>query len=135
MTLGLLSALFAGLVAVLAKLGLQQVDATLATTVRAICMAGMLAAVSAATGRFTNLGEVSGQAWLMIVLSSLAGAASWLCYFLGIQAGYAGPVAALDRLSIVFVVVFAGLFLGEGLEPSRLLGTGLIVAGALLVAR
>ena len=133
-TLGILSAVFAALVAVLAKVGLQHVDATLATTVRAIFMGLMLLAVSLATGRFAGAGEIPREAWIVIVLSGLAGAASWLCYFIGIQLGQASGVAALDRLSIVFVVVFAGLFLGESLDPLRLLGCGLIVAGALLVA-
>ncbi len=133
--LGLLSALFAALVAVLARLGLQEVDATLATTARAILMALVLLVASAGTGRFSLLGGVSPQAWVWIGLSGLAGAASWLCYFLAIQAGTASQVAALDRLSIVFVVVLAGLFLGEGLGPGRLLGAALITVGAILVAR
>jgi bacterial/archaeal transporter family protein len=133
--LGLLSALFAALVAVLAKVGLQQVDATLATTLRSALMLLVLLVASAPGGRFELLGGVSGQAWVFIALSGLAGAASWLCYFLAIQLGSASQVSALDRLSIVFVVLLAGLFLGESLAPVRLLGAGLIVAGVLLVAR
>lgn len=133
--LGLLSAFFAALVAILAKVALQAVDATLATTLRAVIMAALLVAVSLATGRVALLGEVPGGAWLAIALSGLAGAASWLCYFLALHLGGAAQVSALDRLSIVFVVVLAGLFLGEDLGPMRLLGAGLIVAGAWLVAR
>jgi transporter family protein len=133
--LGLLSAIFAALVAILAKLGLQSVDATLATTVRAAIMALLLIAVSLTTGRFALLSGFSGDAWVLIVLSGLAGAASWLCYFLAIQVGNASQVSALDRLSIVFVVILAGVFLGEDLGPLKLLGAGLIVAGALLIAR
>ena len=133
--LGLLSAVFAALVAVLAKAGLQQVDATLATTVRAVIMMGVLLVASAAGGRLALAGQISGSAWVYIALSGLAGAASWLCYFLAIQLGTASQVAALDRLSIVFVVVLAGLFLGESLSASRLAGAALIVAGAFLVAR
>jgi transporter family protein len=82
-----------------------------------------------------QLSGVSSSAWVTIALSGLAGAASWVCYFLAIQAGTASRVGALDRLSIVFVVALAGIFLGEGLGPLRLLGAGLIVAGAFLVAR
>ncbi len=133
--LGLLSAIFAALVAVLAKVGLQEVDATLATTLRSIVMVVALVAASAASDRFSLLGGVSGGAWATIALSGLAGAASWVCYFRAIQVGSASPVAALDRLSIVFVVALAGLFLGEDLGPTRLLGAGLIAAGAWLVAR
>src|SRR5579885_1449883 len=131
--LGLLSALFAALVAILAKVGLQDVDATLATTVRAAIMALLLIVVSAGSGRLSLLHQVPGGAWAFIALSGLAGAASWLCYFLAIQAGTASQVAALDRLSIVFVVVLAGLFLGEDLSLPRLAGAALIVGGALLV--
>lgn len=133
--LGLLSAIFAALVAVLAKLGLQQVDATLATTVRSVIMALVLLIVSVASGRLEGVGGLSGSAWTFVALSGLAGAASWLCYFLAIQLGTASQVGALDRLSIVFVVVLSGLFLGEGLTPTKLAGAVLIVAGAFLVAR
>lgn len=133
--LGTLSAIFAALVAVLAKLGLQQVDATLATTVRAVIMAAVLVVAALATQRTELLSDIAGSAWVYIALSGLAGAASWLCYFLAIQQGDASRVSALDRLSIVFVVVIAGLFLGEDLGPLKLFGAGLIVAGALLIAR
>ncbi|MDQ3855757.1 MAG: EamA family transporter [Chloroflexota bacterium] len=133
--LGLFSAFFAALVAVLAKLGLQEVDATLATTLRSIVMVLVLLLASGLTGRFGLLRDVSGRAWLAIALSGLAGALSWVCYFIAIQVGNASRVSALDRLSIVVVVVLAGLFLGEGLGAVRLLGAGLIVAGAWLVAR
>ena len=133
--LGLLSAVFAALVAVLAKVGLQQVDATLATTVRSVIMAAVLLLASLATRRLDLVEGISPSAWAFIALSGLAGAASWFCYFLAIQQGEATQVSALDRLSIVFVVVLAGLFLGEGLGPARLLGAALIVAGALLIAR
>jgi transporter family protein len=133
--LGLLAAVFAALVAVLAKLGLQDVDATLATAVRAVVMAAVLVLACLATGRLGAVGEVPPRAWVYVLFSGLAGAASWLCYFLAIQQGEASKVSALDRLSIVFVVLLAGLFLGEGLGPARLLGAGLIVAGALLIAR
>ena len=135
LALGLLSAVFAALVAVFAKLGLQAVDATLATSLRAILMAMLLAVVGAVSGRFAGLGEVPDRAWVTIVQSGLAGAASWLCYCLAIQAGDAAPVAALDRLSIVFVVLLAAGFLGEALSPLRLLGAGLIVVGARCIAR
>ena len=133
--LGLLAAVFAALVAVLAKLGLQDVDATLATAMRAVVMAAVLLLVCLTTGRLGSVGGIPARAWVYVGLSGLAGAASWVCYFLAIQQGSAAPVSALDRLSIVFVVLLAGLFLGEGLGPARLLGAGLIVAGALLIAR
>jgi transporter family protein len=133
--LGLLSAVFAALVAILAKVGLQEVDATLATTVRSIIMAALLVVASLATGRLALVSGIAPGAWGFIALSGVAGAASWLCYFLAIQQGGAAAVSALDRLSIVFVVLLAGLFLGEGLGPARLLGAALIVVGAILIAR
>src|SRR5689334_15722502 len=95
--LGLLSAIFAALVAVLARIGLQEVDATLATTLRAILMAAALVAACAATGRLVLVPSVSPSAWGFIALSGAAGAASWLCYFLAIQTGSASQAAALDR--------------------------------------
>jgi transporter family protein len=114
---------------------LQQVDATLATTVRSVIMAGVLVLVSLATQRLDLVSGISPSAWVFIALSGLTGAASWLCYFLAIQQGEASAVSALDRLSIVFVVILAGLFLEESLGPLRLLGATLIVVGALLIAR
>lgn len=133
--LALLSAVFAALVAVFGKLGLAQIDSTLATTVRAIIMAGSLVLLSVATGRFSGVGAFTGRAWLLVALSGLAGAASWLAYFAALRLGPATTVAALDRLSVVFVIALSALFLGEALTWRAALGGLLMTAGALIMVR
>jgi transporter family protein len=127
--LGLLSALFASLVAIFGKLGLQSVDATAATAARSVVMMAVLVAATLVSGRLGALQSASGFAWTMILLSGLAGAASWLCYFVALQLGQAAGVAGLDRLSLVFTVLLAGLILGEPLTPLRLVGAALVGGG------
>ena len=129
----LLAALFAALVAVLGKVGLKEVDATLATAVRAVVMAGLLVTAALVLGKAGRLGEISQRSFLFIVLSGAAGAASWLFYFLALRDGPATGVAALDRLSVVLVFVLAVLFLGEAFTPRAALGAVLVVAGAILL--
>jgi len=134
--LALLSAVTAALVAVFGKLGLRTVDPTLATTVRAVLMAGFLVIASAASGRLRGFspGALGGRDWLLLVAAAVAGALSWLCYFLALRDGPATAVAALDRLSLVVVVLAAALFLGEPLTGRMGAGVALMVAGAVLVA-
>ncbi len=133
--LGLLSALFAALVAIFGKIGLQDVDPIAATAARSIIMALVVAAIALASGKIGGLQAVSSRAWLMIGLSGVAGAASWLAYFAALQLGQASGVSALDRLSVVFVVVLSFLVLGEPFSASKLAGAGFIVVGALLITR
>lgn len=131
-----LSAAFAALVAIFAKLGLKGVDTTLATTVRATIMAGFFVIASLLLGKFSgaNFNSFGGKEWLFIVLSGIAGAFSWLFYFFALKEGTAGAVSAIDRLSIVFVVVLAALFLGEAMSWKITLGALLIAGGAVLIA-
>ena len=131
-----LSAICAALVAIFAKLGLKSIDSTLATTVRSVIMSLFLLAVAAALKKFSfaSLDAFSAREWLMITLAGIAGALSWLFYFLAIQAGNVTPVVAIDRLSIAIVVLLAALFLGEPASLRVLLGTGLIIAGALMIS-
>jgi len=131
--LAILSAFSAGLVAIFGKLGLAGVDSTLATAVRAVVMAVFLLAVAAALGKFNQLGSLSSRAITFIVLSGLAGAFSWLFYFLALKLGPVTGVASLDRLSVVFAVLLAALFLGEALTLKVVLGLLLLVAGAVLL--
>jgi bacterial/archaeal transporter family protein len=132
--LGLLSALFASLVAIFGKLGLQSLDATAATAARSVVMMVVLVAATFVSGRLGALQSANGLAWTMILLSGLAGAASWLCYFVALQLGQASAVASLDRLSLVFTVLLAALILGEPLTPLRLGGAALVVAGVYLIS-
>jgi bacterial/archaeal transporter family protein len=129
----LLAALFAALVAVLGKVGVQDVDPTLATAVRAIVMAIFLVAVAGLLGRFKQVGEINSRALLFIVLSGLAGAASWLFYFVALRHGPVTGVAALDRLSVAMVFVLAVLFLGDPFTWKGLAGASLVVVGAILL--
>jgi transporter family protein len=131
----LFSAFFAALVAIFAKLGLKDIDTTLATTVRAIIMALFLIAASLLLKRLdvVAIGAFTSREWLLIVLAGVAGALSWLFYFAAIKYGFASGAAAIDRLSIVFVVFLAALFLGEALGWQSVLGAILIAGGAYLI--
>ncbi|OGY24203.1 MAG: hypothetical protein A2172_01525 [Candidatus Woykebacteria bacterium RBG_13_40_15] len=127
----ILAAFTAGLVAIFGKIGLEKVDTTLATTIRAIIMAAILLLTSLALRKW-NLSQIDSRAFLYIFLAGLAGAVSWLFYFLALKSGPATAVAALDRLSVVFVLVLAAIFLNESLTVKTVIGGVLVVVGALL---
>jgi transporter family protein len=129
----LLAAFFAGLVAIFGKVGIKEVDATLATAVRAVVMAAFLVTAAIALGKTGSLGGISRRSFVFIVLSGAAGAASWLCYFIALREGPATGVAALDRLSVVFVFILAVAFLGEAFTAKAALGAALVVTGAILL--
>lgn len=131
-----LSALTAALVAIFAKLGLKDIDSTLATTIRAIIMAAFLIAVSISFKKFNgfSFSDLAGKEWVLITLAGIAGALSWLFYFLAIKTGAVSGVVAIDRLSIVFVIILAALFLGEALTLKSFLGALLMAGGAILIA-
>jgi len=130
-----LSAFMAALVAIFAKLGLEKIDSTLATTIRAVVMVIFLVLVSLALKKFSgfSLDSLSSREWLFIILAGIAGALSWLFYFFALKTGLASGVVAIDRLSIVFVVILAALFLGETLGWKLILGALLMVGGAILI--
>lgn len=129
----LISAVFAATVAIFGKIGLKNVDTTLATAIRATVMATFMVTAAAALQKFQLFKTVGNKALLFILLSGIAGALSWLFYFFALKHGPAGGVAALDRLSVVFVVLLAALFLGEALTLKSGLGLVLIVTGALFL--
>ena len=131
--LALLSALFASLVAILGKIGLGNIDTTLATTIRSIIMAIFLVVVTLSLGKF-NLDKIETKALFFITLSGIAGALSWLFYFGALKLGPPAGVAALDRLSVVFVLILAILFLGESLTWKAGIGALFVVLGAVLLA-
>lgn len=130
----ILSAVFAALVAIFGKVGISHVDSTLATTVRAIVMALFLIIVSFSFGKYHLFASINSKAWLFIVLSGLAGAISWLFYFVALKNGPAPGVAALDRLSVVFVLILAVLFLSQHLTWKSALGSVLLSVGAILMS-
>jgi transporter family protein len=130
----LISAVFAGLVAIFGKIGVKYVDSTLATAVRAVVMAALTIAVAGVQGNLGKISEIPRTPLLFILLSGLAGALSWLFYFRALQVGNASQVAPIDRPSVVFVLVFAVLFLHEKVTWPLVIGTLLIVGGGILVS-
>ncbi|MEI6494855.1 MAG: EamA family transporter [bacterium] len=130
-----LSAFFAALVAIFAKLGLKGIDSTLATSVRAVIMAVFLLVVAVGMHKFDSnaLSSISRRDWILIALSGVAGALSWLFYFYAIKAGVTTSVVAIDKLSIVLVVILAALFLGEKVGWLGFLGALLMAVGAYLI--
>jgi transporter family protein len=130
----LLSAGFAALTAIFAKVGVADVNSDLATLIRTAVVIVALSLVLLFTGQLRGLPAVGGKTYLFLLLSGLGTGASWLCYFRALQIGQASQVAPVDKLSVVFVAIFATLFLGEKLSLINWLGVALVMAGTVLVA-
>jgi transporter family protein len=130
----LLSAVFAALTAIFAKIGVAGVNSDFATLIRTVIIAAALTAIISATGQFQPLGSISSRTYFFLVLSGLATGASWVCYFRALKLGEAARVAPIDKLSTVLVALFGVAFLGERLSAPNWLGVALIGCGALLVA-
>ena len=130
----LLSAFLAGATAVLAKVGVTGVNSNLATAIRTTVILFFAWAVAFVTARPGALATLTGRTWLFLALSGVATGLSWLCYFRALQLGQASQVAPVDKLSVVFVLVFAALFLREPLTLRSGVGGLLIVAGAVVLA-
>jgi transporter family protein len=130
----LLSALFAGLTAVLAKAGVTGIDSNLATAIRTVVILVFAWSIALSRG-FEALSELTARTWLFLVLSGLATGASWLCYFRALQLGDASKVAPVDKLSVVLAMVLAALCLHEHLTWRHWLGAGLIVTGTVIIAK
>ncbi|WP_274630421.1 EamA family transporter [Arvimicrobium flavum] len=131
----LLSAIFAALTAIFAKVGVHDIDSDYATLIRTVVIFGVLAALLAATGRLQVPTAIPGNTYLFLVLSGLATGASWVCYFRALKLGDAAQVAPIDKLSVVLVAVFGVVFLGERLTLVNWIGVMLIGGGAILVAQ
>jgi len=130
----LLSALFAALTAIFAKVGIENINSDFATFIRTIIILVTLALILFATGQFQAPGSVTGRTYFFLLLSGLATGASWICYFRALKIGEAAKVAPIDKLSVVLVALFGVAFLGERLSGPNWLGIALIAAGAILVA-
>jgi len=130
----LLSAVFAALTAIFAKIGIQGVDSDLATLVRTAIIIVVLALFVWLTGKWSNPLTLSSRTWLFLGLSGLATGASWVCYFRALQLGEASKVAPVDKLSLVLVAVFAFTFLGERPSLREWSGIALVAAGVLVLA-
>ena len=130
----LLSAVFAALTAIFAKIGLEGVDSDLATLVRTVVIVAVLAGFVYGTGKWTNPLALSSRTWLFLVLSGLATGTSWVCYFRALKIGAASKVAPVDKLRLVLVAVFAFLFLDERPSVREWAGILLIGAGVFVLA-
>ena len=130
----LLSAIFAALTAIFAKVGLQGLDSDFATLIRTIIIVFVLIFIVFSLGKWQNPFLLAGKSWIFLTLSALATGASWLCYFRALQMGNASQVAPIDKLSVVLVTLFAILFLGERPNLQEYLGIALISIGVLTIA-
>ena len=130
--LALLSALFAGFTALLAKIGVESVPSNLATLVRTIVIVGFAAAIVAVRGEWRGVTAIPGRAWLFLVLSGIATGLSWLCYFAALKLGPVSGVAPIDKLSFVVAMALGLVILHEPVRLLTLVGAGLIVVGVLL---
>ena len=130
----LLSAVFAALTAIFAKIGIQGVDSDLATLIRTGIIIVVLAAFVSFTGKWSNPFELSSRTWIFLGLSGLATGASWVCYFRALQIGEASKVAPVDKLSLVLVAIFAFTFLGERPSLREWTGIAMVTGGVLVLA-
>jgi transporter family protein len=130
----MLSAAFAALTAIFAKVGVENVNADLATLIRTVVIVLVLGAIVWAFGEYQPPATIAARTWAFLVLSALATGASWLCYFRALKLGNAAQVAPIDKLSVVLVAIFGALFLSEKLTALGWLGVVLIGGGAMLVA-
>jgi transporter family protein len=129
----LLSAFFAGLTAVLAKVGVQQIDSNLATAIRTVVILIFAWAVALAT-KNQSISTINNRTWIFLILSGIATGLSWLCYFRALQLGEASQVAPVDKLSVVVAIVLAAFFLHERVTWHHWVGGVLIFAGAVVLA-
>jgi transporter family protein len=130
-----LSSLTAAAVAIFGKLGLKSLDATFATTIRSLIMAAFLVIVSLSLKKFQwfSITSLNSKDWWLIAAAGISGALSWLFYFVALKYAPATKVVVIDRLSLVFVIILASLFLGEALGWKSVVGGLLMIAGALLI--
>ena len=129
----LLSAVFAALTAIFAKIGVEDINPDLATFIRTVIVLISFALILFATNQFKSPGNISAKTWVFLLLSGLGTGASWLCYFRALKLGPATLVAPIDKLSVVLVALFGVVFLGERPSTSNWLGIALIAAGAVLI--
>ena len=133
MIFALLSAVFAALTSILAKIGIDGVNSNLATAIRTVVVVIMAWGMVFLTHTQSGIAEISRRSWLFLILSGLATGASWLCYYRALQIGEASKVVPIDKLSIVITLVLAFVFLHEEFNTKSLIGCALIGAGTLLM--
>jgi transporter family protein len=129
-----LSAVFAALTAIFAKVGIRGVDSDFATLIRTSVIIILLAAFVGLTGKWSNPAALSGKTWLFLTLSGVATGASWVCYFRALQIGEASKVAPVDKFSLVLVALFAVVFLGERPNFREWIGIAMVAGGVVVLA-
>jgi transporter family protein len=129
-----LSAVFAAMTAIFAKVGVEKINSDFATFIRTLVILAVISAILTGRAQWQPFGSVSARTYLFLALSGIATGASWLCYFRALQLGDAARVAPIDKLSVVLVAIFGVLLLGEHLSGANWFGVALIAAGAILVA-
>ena len=129
----ILSAIFAALTSILAKVGIEGINSNLATAVRTIVVVLMAWFMVFATGNQNGIVDISKKNWIFLILSGLATGASWLCYYKALQLGETSKVVPIDKLSIVITIILAFIFLGEQVTLKTLIGCCLIVAGTFVM--
>ena len=129
----ILSAIFAALTSILAKVGIEGVNSNLATAVRTIVVVLMAWFMVFVTGNQNGIVDISKKSWIFLILSGLATGASWLCYYKALQLGEVSKVVPIDKLSIVMTIILAFIFLGEQITLKTLIGCCLIVAGTFVM--
>ena len=129
----ILSAVFAAATAILAKIGIEGADSNLATAIRTIVVLLLAWGMVFLTRSQTGLNSISPRSWLFLILSGLATGASWLCYFYAIKHGDVSKVVPIDKCSLVLTIIFAAIFLGEAFTWKTLVGSVLLLGGALVM--
>lgn len=129
----LLSAVFAALTSIFAKVGIDKVDSTLATAIRTVVVVGMSWLMVFVTNTQSGISNIGKKSWIFLILSGLATGASWLCYYKAIQIGDVSKVVPVDKLSVVITLVLAFVFLHEEFSAKSVIGCILIAAGTLLM--
>ena len=129
----LLSAVFAALTSILAKVGIEDVDSTLATAIRTVAVVGMSWLMVFITNTQSGISSISKKSWIFLILSGLATGASWLCYYKAIQMGDVSKVVPIDKLSVLFTLILAFIFLHEEFNVKSLIGSILITAVTLFM--
>ena len=127
------SAVFAALTSILAKIGIEGVNSTLATALRTVVVLGMSWVMVFVSGAQSGLPDIGRRSWLFLVLSGLATGASWLCYYTALQIGEASKVVPVDKLSVVFTLILAFVVLHEQFTVKSAIGAALITAGTLVM--
>jgi len=130
----ILSAFFAGITAILAKIGIAHINTNLATAIRTAVILVFTWAIALSVVPWSEIGQITRRTWLFLVLSGIATGLSWLCYFRALQLGEASRVVPIDKLSVIFAIALAAIFLRERLTWQHYLGGTLIVAGALVLS-